>query len=194
MGLLATMSHELRTPLTGILGQVEVLTEEGELNDRQMSRLRRLTEAGALMRAVVNRVTDVARPETRDGPPVLAPIELDDLVGACVGMVEGEARKKGLRLTTFVDPSTPARPRLARDLVQQVLLNLLMNAVKYTAQGMVAMRVTGTATGLRFEIADTGSGIPAGKRRRLFREYDRLDTPVSRAEGTGLGLSITEGF
>src|SRR5258708_34230243 len=104
MGLLATMSHELRTPLTGILGQIELLTEEGELNDRQMSRLRRLTEAGALMRAVVNRVTDEARPETRDGPPVLAPIELDDLLGAWVGMAEGEARRNRWRLATASVP------------------------------------------------------------------------------------------
>ncbi len=104
MRLLATMSHELRTPLTGILGQAELLTEEGGLNDRQTTRLSRLTEAGTLMRTIVNQVTDVARPENPDVPPVLTLCDLEQLVRACAGMVEAEAWKKGLRLTALIDP------------------------------------------------------------------------------------------
>ncbi|MSP03344.1 MAG: response regulator [Acetobacteraceae bacterium] len=83
---------------------------------------------------------------------------------------------------------------LARDMVQQVLVNLLMNAVKFTSVGTVELRAMGDASHLRFEIADTGPGIPAGKRTRLFREYDRLDASDGRTEGTGLGLSITDRF
>jgi CheY-like chemotaxis protein len=81
---------------------------------------------------------------------------------------------------------------LARDQVQESLINLLKNAVKYTAQGTVALRIRGNATRLWFEVADTGRGIPRNKRHRLFRAYDRLDSPEPRAGGTGLGLTITE--
>jgi signal transduction histidine kinase/CheY-like chemotaxis protein len=194
MRLLANMSHELRTPLTGILGQAEMLTDEGGLNEHQTKRLNLLTEAGALMRTVVNRVIDVARPDDRPDKPVLESCDLDRLAQVCLGVVEGEARRKGLRLTSTIDPGVPRQVMLARDLVQQVLINLLMNAVKFTARGTIAMRITGDPTRLWFEVADTGPGIPASKRRRLFREYDRLDRLDSRAEGTGLGLSISERF
>ena len=191
MRLLANMSHELRSPLTGILGQAELMTEEGGLGERQATRLKRLSEAGTLMRNIINRVIDVARPEDRVEAPVMAPCDLDEVTNTCLGVVEGEARRKNLRLTSTIDPTTPRKVILARDLVQQVLINLLMNAVKFTDEGGVNLRITGDAARLWFEVADTGPGIPARKRRRLFREYDRLDVPTARAEGTGLGLSIT---
>jgi signal transduction histidine kinase/CheY-like chemotaxis protein len=193
MRVMANMSHELRTPLTGILGQVELMTVEGGFSDRQASRLAKLTEAAMLMRTVANRVIDVARPSDPDAPPVRVRCDLDPLIRACTGLVETEAARKGLLLTTIIDPATPEQATLARDLVQQVLINLLMNAVKFTAKGTVALRVSGDAAGLRFEVADTGPGIPAGKKRRLFRAYDRLDA-TSAVEGTGLGLSITKRF
>jgi signal transduction histidine kinase/CheY-like chemotaxis protein len=194
MRLLANMSHELRTPLTGILGQAELMAEEGTLSDRLATRLTRLTEAGTLMRNIINRVIDVARPDDRADAPVLAPCDLGLLISTCLGMVEGEARRKNLLLSSSIDPDTPRNVMLARDLVQQVLINLLMNAVKFTAAGTVSLRATGDAARLWFEVSDTGPGIPARKRRRLFREYDRLDLPESRGESTGLGLSITERF
>jgi signal transduction histidine kinase/FixJ family two-component response regulator len=194
MRLLANMSHELRSPLTGILGQAELMMEEGGLGERQATRLTRLTEAGMLMRSIINRVIDVARPEGRLEAPILAPCDLDQVTHSCLGVVEGEARRKNLRLTSTIDPTTPRKVMLARDLVQQVLINLLMNAVKFTDEGSVNLRITGDAARLWFEVADTGPGIPARKRRRLFREYDRLDLPTARAESTGLGLSITEYF
>jgi len=83
---------------------------------------------------------------------------------------------------------------LERDRVQQMLINLLMNAVKYTAKGSVALNVSGDASRLRFEVADTGPGIPPGKRSRLFQAYDRLGASPSGPEGSGLGLSITQRF
>jgi len=192
--LLANMSHELRTPLTGILGQAEMMTQEGGLKDRQAERLARLTEAGSLMRDIVDRVVDIARPEDAIETQVLTPCDLDPLLRTALGVVEGEARRKGLLLTSSVDPATPRRAMLEQNRVQQMLINLLMNAVKFTAQGAVTLQVTRTTTWLRFAVADTGPGIPASKQHRLFHAYDRLDTPASRAEGSGLGLSITERF
>ena len=194
MRLLANMSHELRTPLTGILGQAEMMADVGGLSDRQSAHLNRLTEAGTLMRDIVNRVIDVARPDGVIGTPILTPCDLDPLMRTCLGTVEGEAKTKGVLLTSFIDPATPRRVMLERDRVQQMVINLLMNAVKFTARGSVALRVTGDAKRLRLEVADTGPGIPAAKQSRLFRAYDRLDASASPGKGTGLGLSITERF
>jgi signal transduction histidine kinase/CheY-like chemotaxis protein len=192
MRLLANMSHELRTPLTGILGQAELMTDEGGMNERQTTRLARLTEAGVFMRDIVDRVIDVARPDEAFDTPVLTACDLDPLVRACLDIIEGEARRKGVLLTRVIDPAVPRRMMLDGGLVKQVVINLLMNAVKFTSHGTVALRVTGDQTRLRFEVADTGPGIPAGKRHRLFRAYDRLD--AQGGKGTGLGLSITEHF
>ena len=191
---LANMSHELRTPLTGILGQAEQMADEGGLSERQTNRLKLLTEAGALMRHIINRVVDVGQPDRVAATPDLTFCELDPLLRTALGAVETEARGKRLLLSSHVDPATPRRAMLDRDRVQQVLINLLMNAVKFTDRGTVTLRVTGNATGLRFEIADTGPGIPADKRHRLFQAYDRLDMPANRAEGSGLGLHIAQDF
>ncbi len=191
---LASMSHELRTPLTGILGQAEMLTAEGGLSAPQTERLRQLTEAGTLMRNIVDRVIDVGRPDAVTGTPVLTACDLDPLFHAALGVVEGEARRKGLLLTSSVDPAMPRRAMLDRDRVLQMLINLLMNAVKFTAQGSVGLQAAASPTQLRFTVTDTGPGIQSGKTHRLFRAYDRLDAPASRTEGSGLGLSITERY
>ena len=192
MRTMANMSHELRTPLTGILGQAELLRGEGGLDERQADRLARLSEAGTLMRDIVDRVIDIARPEDHEAPLPRAATDLDALVRSCRAMVECEAREKGLHLTSYVAPAAPRHPALAGEAMKQVLGNLLMNAVKFTAMGTVELRVMGDADRLRFEVADTGPGIPPGKRNRLFRAYDRLDATGTSAAGTGLGLSITE--
>ena len=194
MRLLADMSHELRTPLTGILGQADLMASEGGLNDGQAARLATLTEAGALMRDIVNRVIDVARPDGRIETPLPVPCDLDPLVRTSLGMVEADSRAKGLLLTSAFEPATPRRVMLARDLVLQVLNNLLRNAVKFTTTGTVALRISGDTFHLRFEIADTGPGIPAANRHRLFHAYDRLSDTTAQNEGTGLGLSIAERF
>ncbi len=194
MRLLANMSQELRTPLTCILGQAELMTEEDGLNSTQVTRLARLSEAGTLMRNTVNRVMDVGRVDDRVGLLDFEPCDVGLLIASCLGMVETEARRKGLRLINTIDPATPPQMTLARDLVQQVLVNLLMNAVKFTDQGSVELRVVGDATQLWFEVIDTGQGILPPKRRKLFGEQDGDGIPDDRAGSLGLGLSITERF
>ena len=194
MRLLADMSQELRTPLTCILGQAELMVEENGLNSTQMTRLGRLTEAGRLMRNTVNRVMDLARVDDRVEQLDFEPCDVSSLIASCMGMVETEARRKDLQLITTLDPGTPPQMTLARDLVQQVLLNLLMNAVQFTDRGSVEIRVVGDATRLWLEVADTGRGIPSYKRRTLFRDHDDTETSDYRAGSIGLGLSITERF
>ncbi len=109
-------------------------------------------------------------------------------------MVEGEARRKGLRLTSTIDPGTPRRRMLSRDLVQQVLLNLLMNAVNFTAEGTVSVRVAGDATRLCSRSPTPDPAFPRASGGACSGSTDRLDLPELRGESTGLGLSITERF
>ena len=135
MRLLANMSHELRTPLTGILGQADMMAAEGDLTNSQTERLTLLTEAATLMRNVVNRVIDVARPDGRDEAPVLEPCDLDHLIQTCLGMVEGEARRKGLRLTSISTGCAEATDARARPGSAGVWPNLLMNACQIHLRG-----------------------------------------------------------
>ena len=188
---LATMSHELRTPLASILGFAELLSSEGRLEPEQSGRLAALCSAGAHMRDVINRVLDITRPEAMANLPCPQESDLDALIAGCRGMVEPSAAAKGLRLVCHVAPDAPRQAAIDPGQVREVLLNLLVNAVKYTAQGEVELRMSGSPLGLRFEVADTGRGIPPEKRGRLFRAYDRLDERGS-VEGVGLGLSIAE--
>lgn len=192
MRLLATMTHELRTPLTAILGQAELLRDEGALSPKQTERLARVNEAGTLMRAVVDRVGDITRPGEHVVPVDLASADLDQFIHTCRAMVEEQARARGLTLTCHIDPSVPRNASLDRAQVQQVLVNLLSNAVKFTTEGTVTLSLRVDQNVLIFEVADTGPGIGRGVRHRLFREYDRLMTGATQTEGTGLGLSISK--
>jgi signal transduction histidine kinase/CheY-like chemotaxis protein len=188
--LMATMSHELRTPLTGILGQADLLREEGGLHPRQADRLDRMREAGHLMRAIIDRVIGVSAPEARSIVPVLAIHALDPLIRTCAGIVEAAARDKGLDLRVEIDPSAPGHALLDGALVEQVLINLLMNAVKFTGSGHVTLRMPADPAALRFEVGDTGPGIDRAARGRLFRAYERLGRTSADSSGDGLGLSI----
>ena len=194
MRLLANMSHELRTPLTSVLGQAELMTGEGGLNERQTAHLSKLTMAGTMMRDVVDRVINIARPDDPAHSPVLTPCDLNALLRACLDVVEIPARAQDVLLTSSIDPSVPAMAMLERDRVQQMIVNLLMNAAKYTAHGTISVRVTQNAALLRFEVADTGPGIRRDKQARLFKRYDRLDAADPAVTGSGLGLSITRQF
>jgi signal transduction histidine kinase/CheY-like chemotaxis protein len=189
--LIATMSHELRTPLTGLLGQAELIAIDGGLNARQTVRLGQLTDAGNLLRKIIERVTDDARPGGYFGASIPVPCDVDRLVDGCVSSVSVEAAAKGLELTVAIDPAAPRRVLLPSDEVRQILNNLLKNAVKFTAHGRVTVRVAGRAGNLRIEVADTGPGIPKSRRGRLFGEYDRLDAGT-HIPGSGLGLWTTQ--
>jgi signal transduction histidine kinase/DNA-binding response OmpR family regulator len=183
---LVTMSHDLRTPLSAILGEIELLRTSGGLTGPQAERLDRLTSDGAIMRRVVERVTNFARPD--DDRARVEVCDLDNLVNACADMVRAAANQKGLALNTNIAAAAPMRLMLPREPLESVLGNLLWNAVRYTNEGSVSVFVSGDPSQLRFEIADTGPGIPERKKSRLFKAYDRLDRDKSGGGGSGLGL------
>ena len=187
----AMMTHELRTPLNGILGYAQLLRIEGGLSARQDAHVGAMMQAGRHLLEMIERVLDFASIES--GRMELRPVEVAvrDLTEACIAFISPLAIERGLGLRVVNAHDAPRQIVADASRLRQVLLNLLGNAVKYTDAGSVELRVlAGAAAGaLRIEVADTGQGIDAASRDRLFQDFERLETATS-VEGAGLGLAI----
>lgn len=191
---LATMSHEMRTPLNSILGYAEMLALDGALDATQAGQVAAMRSAGEHLRDVINNVLDNARSEAQGAQSMAQPMpvrtDLAALVEQCRAQIEPGATAKGLRLACDIEPATPRAIVVDGTRLRQVLINLLQNAVKFTRQGEITLRIGGDASRLRCSVTDTGVGVPPDRRDRLFHEYDRLDAERLGIEGTGLGLAI----
>jgi signal transduction histidine kinase/CheY-like chemotaxis protein/HPt (histidine-containing phosphotransfer) domain-containing protein len=208
---LAAMSHEIRTPLNGVIGYADLLREETDLGPTARKHADRIRSAGAALLTVVNDVLDFSKVEAGQIEIVPRPFPLEALIDNAVSIVRPAAERKGLALTIGRAPGLPAWFEGDEDRLRQILLNLLNNAVKFTAAGRIDLAVLASPGGfagpggfadaggfagaglLRFEIRDTGIGIPADKCDRLFRRFSQVDGSISREYGgTGLGLAISK--
>jgi signal transduction histidine kinase/CheY-like chemotaxis protein len=194
---LANMSHELRTPLTGILGMLE-LTLDGELAPKQREYLATVQRSADAFLRLLNDILDFSRIEAG---MLITFVEEPFRLGWCLRSVAElfthEAQRKGLELSLEIAPGTPEVVRGDEGRVRQLLVNLVGNAIKFTEQGKVAVKVTAAernAAGTReftFAVIDTGIGIPANKKELLFNSFSQIDTSHTRRYGgTGLGLAI----
>jgi signal transduction histidine kinase/CheY-like chemotaxis protein/ligand-binding sensor domain-containing protein len=192
---LANMSHEIRTPMNGIIGMSELaMSAEGAEQREFLSLLR--SSADALL-VILNDILDYSKIEA--GKIVLDPVafNLSDLVGETVRSLALPAHKKGLELVFHMEPEVPVQIVADSVRLRQVLLNLAGNAIKFTRQGEVAVRVrldrsAGAPPKLHFEVRDTGIGIPPEKQGRLFQAFEQADSSTTRQYGgTGLGLAIS---
>jgi signal transduction histidine kinase/DNA-binding NarL/FixJ family response regulator len=189
---LASMSHELRTPLNGILGYAGLLQQEGHLNPRQEERVQGMVAAGNHLLDMINRVLDFSRIEAEQVELRPSLIDLHAALRGVLALVGASAEAKALALRLSISPEAPRHVFADSHCVRQVLLNLLGNAVKFTARGSVELRLLAAPNGdARIEVADTGTGVPAELRDRLFREFDRLEADGGNVAGTGLGLAIS---
>jgi PAS domain S-box-containing protein len=191
---LSGTSHELRTPLNGILGYAELLRLEGGLSKTQSARVDAMLDAGAHLLQVINRVLDLSKVEAEGVESQPLEVELRGICRTCLDLVRPTAEAKGLALDMDVAPAVPHHIAADPTRLRQILLNLLGNAVKFTTLGSVTLRLRAMANGagLRFEVADTGPGIPAEHRDRLFKAFERLDADsAGTVEGAGLGLSLS---
>ncbi len=191
---LAGMSHELRTPLNGILGYARLLRLDGELNAAQASRVDAMLSAGNHLLDIITAVLDMSAIEADQ--IVLRPVgtDLQDLVSQCLDVVGSGAEAKSLTLSLSASRGLPSTITVDPIRLRQVLLNLLGNAVKFTEQGGVDVRLRPAlkAEAIRIEVADTGPGVPPDKRAKLFQEFSRIETDGSvGVEGAGLGLAIS---
>ncbi len=188
---LANMSHEIRTPLNGVLGMAQVMGAD-TLSEPQGRRLRILEESGQALLALLNDILDIARLETRAVRLRAEVFDLAALVEASCAAFSGAAAAKGLDLSVDIAPELRGRWTGDPMRLRQVLGNLVANAVKFTDEGGVTVRVRPSGKGgLRFEVEDTGMGIADQHVPDLFKTFSQVDTSLSRAhDGAGLGLSI----
>jgi PAS domain S-box-containing protein len=191
---LANMSHEIRTPLTSIMGFSSLLKEVGALPDNARLYVDRIATAGQSLLAVVNDILDFSKLEA--GQVELDPQTFNPaaFIHETTQLLAIQAENKGLELGAEIDGPMPAWVLADSARLRQVLLNLLGNAIKFTARGAVGVRLGYDDTGpgrLRVAVIDTGEGIAAERRDRLFQRFSQVDGSVSRVHGgTGLGLAI----
>ena len=192
---LANMSHELRTPLNAILGYAQLL-KASDLSEQHLSAARTIQHSGEHLLTMITDILDIAKVEA--GRLELLPAACD--IGACVHdvaqMVSLRAAEKGLRFVLQIGEDVPAMIVADQKRLRQVLINLLGNAIKFTETGEVRLEVCVVSihdgqVRLRFDVVDSGIGIPAGHIDRIFRPFEQSGNAIARSGGTGLGLSIT---
>jgi signal transduction histidine kinase/DNA-binding response OmpR family regulator/HPt (histidine-containing phosphotransfer) domain-containing protein len=193
---LANMSHEIRTPLNGVLGMVTLLAGT-PLSEEQREYLDMARGSSQTLLNVVSDILDVSKIEAGRLQLEQQDFDLHDLIRATRDMLSQQASAKGLRLTAEMADDVPKLVRGDRLRVGQVLGNLLSNAVKFTAEGEVTLNVSAVerttfATLVRFEVRDTGIGIPVDRLAALFDPFTQADESTTRQfGGTGLGLTIS---
>lgn len=195
---LAAVSHELRTPLNAILGFSDILSGEyfGKLeNDRQREYVSLINQSGNHLLAVVNTMLDMSKIEAGRYELMCEPFMVADVASACDAMLGLQAKTKGVTLTTRVQRDA-GELTADRRAVQQILINLVGNAIKFTHEGgVVSLDVERRGHELRLIVSDTGIGIPEDKIELLGRPFMQVQNAYSRQyEGTGLGLSLVKGL
>jgi signal transduction histidine kinase/CheY-like chemotaxis protein len=194
----ANMSHEIRTPMNGIVGMADLLRSSGALNREQMQLADSIELCGRHLSQVVNDVLDVSKMEAGRFVIESADFALSEPLRTVMGAVRAEADSKGIALSLETDSGLPSWVRGDTVRLTQVLMNLVGNAVKFTEAGSVAVRVTPEASDetsmmLRFEVRDTGIGVPVELQPRLFEPFTQADASLTRRfGGTGLGLTIVK--
>ena len=189
----ANVSHELRTPLTIIGGFAETLQDPGIPEERRAEFAKTIFSNTQRMQRIVDELLDLSRIETGHWKPRPEPVRIADLGAEVFGRIAASAKAKGVALDTDVDAG--AQTIYAdRTALEQILLNLVENAIRHTGEGgRITIRTTREGDGVSLAVGDTGSGISPEHLPRIFERFYRADSGRSReAGGTGLGLAIVK--
>ena len=193
---LANMRHEIRTPMFAILGICNLLQKERGPADPE--KLDKLEKSAHHLLAIINDILDISKIEAGALALERMPMNVDAVIDNVVSMMLMRAEEKGLTLQARIDPALKGLWLAGDQLrLKQILINLIGNAIKFTKQGGISIRVNmlqqeNTSVALRFEVEDTGIGLTQEQQSRLFKEFEQADISTARQYGgTGLGLAIT---
>lgn len=187
---LASMLHEIRTPIQTIVGTAELM-EDTNLDNEQSEYVRQIQFSANVLLQLANDILDFTKIQSEEFKLESIPYNIKSLTEKVVDLICMEAYNKGIEVITDIDYTIPNAIMGDPTRVQQVILNLAKNAVKFTSSGYILFRLKQVNDSLLFEVEDTGIGIPDDKKQDIFKKFYQADTSTTRKYGgTGLGLSI----
>jgi PAS domain S-box-containing protein len=193
---LANMSHELRTPLNAIMGYAQLLKRDRSLSEWQGNACSTIQQSGEHLLMLITDILDLSKIEAGKLELQLSVVDLPGLLRGVADIIRVKAEEKALGFGFEIAPNLPRFVQADLKRLRQVLLNLISNAVKFSDEGRVDLRVSvasqsGAETLLHFEVRDTGIGIAQDHLEKIFRPFEQVGDDPHRSSGTGLGLSIS---
>jgi CheY-like chemotaxis protein len=189
---ISAISHELRTPLNSILGYAQLMGEDTSIPPHRQQAVGVIKRGGEHLLSLIEGTLDIARIESGKLTLNVKPMHFTDFVQELTGMFELEAQAKGLGFHFESEGTLPVVVRADEKRVRQILINLLGNAIKFTARGRISLRLRYAREMASIEIEDTGPGLSAQEIERIFEPFTRAATPGPAAPGAGLGLTIAK--